>query len=47
MNETQKNDLFYVCSLIEYLGRKSKKGTKTFSVFIVKVLAPSRFFVLK
>ncbi|WP_294355195.1 hypothetical protein [uncultured Clostridium sp.] len=24
MNEKEKNDLFYVCSLIEFLGRKTK-----------------------
>ncbi len=24
MNDQEKNDLFYVCSLIEYLGRKTK-----------------------
>ncbi|WP_242954324.1 hypothetical protein [Clostridium oryzae] len=24
MNDNQKNDLFYVCSLIEFIGRKTK-----------------------
>lgn len=24
MNDNEKNDLFYVCSLIEYIGRKTK-----------------------
>ena len=34
MNETQKNDLFYVCSLIEYVGRKTKNRRST----IIKIL---------
>ena len=24
MNDEEKNDLFYVCSLIEYVGRRTK-----------------------
>lgn len=34
MNETQKNNLFYVCSLIEFIGRKTKNRRAT----IVKIL---------
>ncbi|CDM69852.1 hypothetical protein CM240_2735 [Clostridium bornimense] len=34
MNEKEKNDLFYVCSLIEFLGRKTKNHRSD----IVKIL---------
>ena len=34
MNDTQKNNLFYVCSLIEFIGRKTKNRRAT----IVKIL---------
>ncbi|MFD3158773.1 hypothetical protein ACFIJ5_18340 (plasmid) [Haloimpatiens sp. FM7330] len=34
MNDTQKNDLFYVCSLIEFIGRKTKNRRST----IVEIL---------
>jgi hypothetical protein len=34
MNEIQKNDLFYVCSLIEFMGRKTKNRRST----IVKII---------
>lgn len=34
MNDAQKNNLFYVCSLIEFIGRKTKKERAT----IVKLL---------
>jgi len=34
MNDTQKNDLFYLCSLIEFIGRK----TKNRRAIIVKIL---------
>ncbi|MGL5085997.1 MAG: hypothetical protein ACRC68_09855 [Clostridium sp.] len=34
MNDIQKNDLFYVCSLIEFLGRKTKNTRAS----IVKIL---------
>lgn len=34
MNEIQKNNLFYVCSLIEYIGRETKNRRST----IVKML---------
>lgn len=34
MNDNQKNDLFYVCSLIEFLGRKTKNKRAE----IVKIL---------
>lgn len=34
MNEEEKNDLFYVCSLIEFLGRKTKNHRSD----IVKIL---------
>lgn len=34
MNETQKDNLFYVCSLIEFIGRKTKNKRST----IVKIL---------
>jgi hypothetical protein len=34
MNDTEKNNLFYVCSLIEFIGRKTKNRRKT----IVKIL---------
>lgn len=29
MNDVQKNNLFYVCSLIEFLGRKTKNTRGT------------------
>lgn len=29
MNDTKKDDLFYVCSLIEFIGRKSKNKRST------------------
>ena len=28
MTENQKNDLFYVCSMIEYVARKTKNHRK-------------------
>lgn len=34
MNDAQKNDLFYVCCLIEFIGRKSKNRRST----IVQIL---------
>ena len=34
MNDVQKNNLFYVCSLIEFIGRKTKNRRST----IVKIL---------
>ncbi|MBW6409243.1 hypothetical protein [Clostridium weizhouense] len=34
MNDTQKNDLFYVCCLIEFISRKSKNRRST----IVEIL---------
>ena len=34
MNDTEKNNLFYVCSLIEFIGRKTKNRRST----IVKIL---------
>ena len=34
MDKKEKDDLFYVCSLIEYLGRKTKNHRST----IVKIL---------
>ncbi|MBU5484113.1 hypothetical protein KQI86_07205 [Clostridium sp. MSJ-11] len=34
MNDIQKNDLFYVCCLIEFIGRKSKNRRST----IVQIL---------
>jgi hypothetical protein len=34
MNDIEKNNLFYVCSLIEYIGRKTKNRRST----IVKIL---------
>lgn len=34
MNDVQKNDLFYVCCLIEFIGRKSKNRRST----IVQIL---------
>jgi len=34
MNDVQKNNLFYVCSLIEFIGRKTKNRRAT----IVKIL---------
>ncbi|WMJ81663.1 hypothetical protein RBU49_05300 [Clostridium sp. MB40-C1] len=34
MNDTEKNNLFYVCSLIEFIGRKTKNRRAT----IVKIL---------
>lgn len=34
MNDIEKNNLFYVCSLVEFLGRK----TKNRRAFIVKIL---------
>ena len=34
MNDTEKNNLFYLCSLIEFIGRKTKNRRST----IVKVL---------
>ena len=34
MNKKEKDDLFYVCSLIEFLGRKTKNHRGT----IVKIL---------
>lgn len=34
MNEAQRNNLFYVCSLIEFIGRKTKNRRAT----IIKIL---------
>ncbi|MEG1142744.1 MAG: hypothetical protein RSE41_09950 [Clostridia bacterium] len=34
MNDTQKNNIFYVCSLIEFIGRKTKNKRAT----IVEIL---------
>jgi len=34
MNDNQRNDLFYVCSLIEFIGRKTKNRRST----IVEIL---------
>ena len=40
MNDTQKNNLFYVCSLIEFIGRKTKNRRAT----IVKILGKKELF---
>ncbi len=34
MNETEKNDLFYVCSLIEYIGRKTNNRRRVIVDFL-------------
>ena len=35
MTENQKNDLFYVCSMIEYVARKTKKDVNMFKLRLV------------
>jgi hypothetical protein len=40
MNDTKKNNLFYICSLIEFIGRKTKNRRSV----IVKILGKKELF---
>lgn len=46
MNDTQKNNLFYVCSLIEFIGRKTKNRRATIVKILGKKELVMRFLIL-